>query len=366
MQRGIGKLELLVAIGLAVVVVVALVMSGGGLRFAPKVLAGTAPQLITGNGNGSSTILSPGSGTQGMLPAGLNDIGIFKQVGIGVDPPATNRLLHIKGNICLFERNADSAGFIIHRTGGIGYNRWVVGADDATGFVIKTYPWDGASETYTKVQMVITKDNPATTTVNESKVGIGDTTPTAKLSVAADSGDAIVGNGASAGVFGIGYYGVRGSSGNGYAGYFQGDVFAGGATTVTNGLTVYNGLSVMSGVKSFVMEDPADPSKEIRYACLEGPEAGTYIRGSAELVAGEAVIELPEHFAKVTADEGLTVQLTPVGKWLQLYVVEKGTARIVVREATGQSGSFDYFVNGIRQGYEDFQVIRDRTPAPEK
>jgi hypothetical protein len=110
----------------------------------------------------------------------------------------------------------------------------------------------------------------------------------------------------------------------------------------------------------FVEDHPQDPTTEIVYVCLEGPEAGTYIRGTAQLINGEAVINLPEHFSFVTNDEGLTVQLTPVGEWLQLYVVEKGAQQFIVREANGKSGRFDYLVQGVRKGYENHQVIRDK------
>jgi hypothetical protein len=116
----------------------------------------------------------------------------------------------------------------------------------------------------------------------------------------------------------------------------------------------------VSGTKSFVQADPMDPTKEIIYTSLEGPEAGTYLRGTAQLVDGEAVVSLPEHFSLVTSDEGLTVQLTPTGEWLQLYVVEKGTKRVIVREANGKNGQFDYIVQGVRKGYEIYQVIRER------
>jgi hypothetical protein len=115
-----------------------------------------------------------------------------------------------------------------------------------------------------------------------------------------------------------------------------------------------------TGTNGFVQDYPNDPSKEIVYVSLEGPEAGTYIRGTAQLVSGEAIITLPEHFSLVATEEGLTVQLTPVGEWLQLYVVEKGTQRIIVREANGKNGQFDYLVQGVRKGYEDYQVIRDK------
>jgi hypothetical protein len=121
---------------------------------------------------------------------------------------------------------------------------------------------------------------------------------------------------------------------------------------------------LVSGTKSFVQEDPADPSRTIVYACLEGPEAGTYQRGVGHLVGGRAMIELPDHFAKVTADQGLTVQLTPVGEWLQLYVIEKSPDRIVVAEASGREGSFDYLIQGVRKGYENYQVVRGREEIP--
>lgn len=117
-----------------------------------------------------------------------------------------------------------------------------------------------------------------------------------------------------------------------------------------------------TGTKSFVQAHPADPRKEIVYVSLEGPEAGTYIRGTAQLINGEAVINLPEHFSLVTNDDGLTVQLTPLGEWLQLYVTQKSTKQLIVREASGKSGQFDYLVQGIRKGFKDHQVIRDKEP----
>ncbi|MEM4284512.1 MAG: hypothetical protein QXS96_08515 [Candidatus Caldarchaeum sp.] len=97
-----------------------------------------------------------------------------------------------------------------------------------------------------------------------------------------------------------------------------------------------NGDLQVAGKKQFVQNHPYDPDKEIVYVSLEGPEVGVYIRGTGQLRNGEAIIRLPEHFSLVTNEQGLTVHLTPLGEWLQLYVVEKSTKRIVVREAQGQ------------------------------
>ena len=126
-----------------------------------------------------------------------------------------------------------------------------------------------------------------------------------------------------------------------------------GDVSVTGNLTV-------SGVKSFVQDHPTDLTKEIAYIALEGGEAGTYIRGTAKLVNGKAMIELPEHFRLVTDQEGLTIHLTPRNEWLQLYVVELDTRQSVVREAQGKSGEFDYIIHGVRKGYKHHQVIRTK------
>lgn len=109
------------------------------------------------------------------------------------------------------------------------------------------------------------------------------------------------------------------------------------------------------GAKSFVAADPANGGRLV-YAALEGPEAGTYHRGSARTTDGVAVIELPDHFGAVTEAEGLTVQLTPAGGWSRLYVVEKSLERLVVHSADGGAIAFDYLVQGVRKGYAGFQV----------
>lgn len=126
----------------------------------------------------------------------------------------------------------------------------------------------------------------------------------------------------------------------------------------------FNGDLRVGGLKKFIQAHPTDPTKEIAYVSLEGPEAGTYTRGTVQLVNGEAVIMLPDHFAIVTSEEGLTVQLTPVGEWLQLYVVEKSTTKLVIKEAQGKNGKFDYLVQGVRKGYENYQPVEGKPPLP--
>jgi len=128
----------------------------------------------------------------------------------------------------------------------------------------------------------------------------------------------------------------------------------------STGAVVVSGNFTVTGVKNFAVPDPQNAKKAIYYASLEGPEAGTYYRGTAKTVDGEAVIELPGYFARITEKERMTVQITPVGAPNQLYIATKTPERVVIKVAKGSvDGEFDYFVQGVRKGYLDFAVERD-------
>lgn len=110
-----------------------------------------------------------------------------------------------------------------------------------------------------------------------------------------------------------------------------------------------------TGTKSFVVPDPGDPGRVIRYISLEGPEVGTYFRGRAALENREAIIDVPESFRLVTEEEGLSVQVTPIGAAANLWIKEIGLARIVIHGP--RDVEFFYTVNGVRKGYADFQAL---------
>jgi hypothetical protein len=130
---------------------------------------------------------------------------------------------------------------------------------------------------------------------------------------------------------------------------------------VNSNLTVTGGLYV-SGVKAFVHQHPQNANHDIIYVALEGPEAGTYIRGTGQLRRGLARIALPEHFSAVTSSEGITVQLTCLGECNGLRIAEKRPDHIVVKELMGgeHNVAFDYLVQGVRKGYERFEPVTER------
>jgi len=189
--------------------------------------------------------------------------------------------------------------------------------------------------------------------ISESSIGVdGESKSGVGVLGESESASGVFGTSESGvGVFGTSKSGVgihgKSISTNGVAGQFDGNVQVNGNLSVT-------------GNKAFVQAHPTDPEREIVYVALEGGEAGTYVRGSGQLQSGKAVLALPEHFGLVTATQDLTVQLTPRGEWLQLYVVELDTAQLVVREAQGKSGAFDYLIQGVRRGSEPHEVIRTR------
>jgi len=126
-------------------------------------------------------------------------------------------------------------------------------------------------------------------------------------------------------------------------------------TTAVQG---FGNLSI-TGTKSFAEPHPTDPSKMIDYVALEGPEAGTYFRGTGFISDGSFVINVPEDFRLVTDSEGLTVQLTPVGAPATMYVVSEDLNQIIVQ--SDRDVKFHYMVNGVRASFKNHQPIVENT-----
>lgn len=123
-----------------------------------------------------------------------------------------------------------------------------------------------------------------------------------------------------------------------------------------SGLHSFNDITA-GGTKFFIQPHPFDPSKQIGYVSLEGNEAGTYFRGRGRFVNGRAVIPVPEDFQMVTEDDGLTVQITPLGRMAQVGVVSMDLNHIVAEGS--RDVEFSYLVQGVRRGYASLKPIQD-------
>jgi hypothetical protein len=128
-------------------------------------------------------------------------------------------------------------------------------------------------------------------------------------------------------------------------------------------LNVVGNLIVWGG-KSFGHPHPTDLTKKIVYVAAEAGEALTMARGVSRTENGEATVRLPDHFAMVTSEDApLTVQLTVEGAPALIYVVSKSRQAIGVKMKASdysefQDVTFNYFVQGVRDGFEDHIVVQ--------
>ena len=148
-----------------------------------------------------------------------------------------------------------------------------------------------------------------------------------------------------AGVVGMSrYVGVSGQLFSGSGGFVAegilGTTFGSASDSTVGPWAVFSsGNFGAFGAKHFVEPHPTDAKKVILYSSLEGREVGTYFRGTASIVNGTAVIMVPEDFRIVTADEGLTVQVTPIGGFSQVYVESQD-------------------LNHVRRAFQNFQSVQ--------
>jgi hypothetical protein len=139
-----------------------------------------------------------------------------------------------------------------------------------------------------------------------------------------------------------------------------------GTTTPSSLLHVNGTLTATS--KNFQIDHPLDlENKVLIHSALEGPEVAVYYRGEAQLVDGQAVINLPSYFEPLTRKEQRTVQLTPVGGWAPLYVesaVQDG--RFIVKTANqgNPSQQFYWEVKAVRADVPNLVVERPKEQVP--
>ena len=123
------------------------------------------------------------------------------------------------------------------------------------------------------------------------------------------------------------------------------------------------GMGVFESSEGNALPDTPSRRKakpKIVYCCVKGPEVSMMIRDAGVLKNGKAVIELPEHYAMVTSEEGLTAQITPAGRCNGIFIKELTTRKLVVEELQNGTSNvrFFYLIQGIQKGYEDYTVFK--------
>ena len=129
-----------------------------------------------------------------------------------------------------------------------------------------------------------------------------------------------------------------------------GAITAGGTVTAP---TFRGSINVQSW-KGFDIKHPNKPKHRLRHICLEGPEAGVYVRGR---LTGKNVIELPEYWRGLVDADTITVTLTQIKTSQDLIVdgIEWGT-RVKVRSGNGTDIDCFYLVHAERKDGEKLIV----------
>jgi len=87
-----------------------------------------------------------------------------------------------------------------------------------------------------------------------------------------------------------------------------------------------------------------------------------YTRGSAKLIDGLARVDLDPTFVwTVNPDIGLTAHLTPRDEPVPLAVEQVSATELVVRGPKGSNVAFDYWVTGLRIGFEQMPAVSPKT-----
>jgi len=118
------------------------------------------------------------------------------------------------------------------------------------------------------------------------------------------------------------------------------------AALETAGLTVVGSASVSghfsAATKSFLIDHPTKEGKKLQYGVVESNQHSVLVRGKT----AENIIELPEEWAGLVHEDSVTVQLTPIGSYQQLFVISQDNQRVVVGGSTGQ---YNYTIYGERK-----------------
>ena len=125
-----------------------------------------------------------------------------------------------------------------------------------------------------------------------------------------------------------------------------------GSTTAPSYKLFVNG-SFAATTKSFVIDHPTKEGYKLRYASLEGPENGVYVRGRLK---DNNVIELPEHWLGLVDADSITVDITPIGKHQVLYVDDIANNRVIIGTESDQPVNCFYTVWGERKDVDKLVV----------
>ena len=132
-------------------------------------------------------------------------------------------------------------------------------------------------------------------------------------------------------------------SGKTYANYVD---FNSGVTTLNKTFAI----ATKALAKNFDIKHPTKEGRRLRHSCVETPQNDVYVRGKLD---GNNVIKLPEYWKGLVDPETITVQLTPIGSYQELFYEEvEWCSTIKVINAAGGPVKCSYTVFAERKDVE--------------
>jgi hypothetical protein len=136
---------------------------------------------------------------------------------------------------------------------------------------------------------------------------------------------------------------------------YSGNVTVGGIHDTQGNATVsgvmyakkyFGDISACSGKKNFDIPHPIKDGWRLRHVCIEGPTADVYVRGKLE---NQTEIELPEYWKGLVDPETITINLTPIGVYQELYVEKIVWGRkVIIKNNSGGPIKCNYTIYGER------------------
>ena len=157
----------------------------------------------------------------------------------------------------------------------------------------------------------------------------------------------------------------------------DGNIIANG-TIISNGAFTQNSTMTLSGVgdvaaainsklpassKGFDIPHPNKEGHRIRHICVEGPESGPiYVRGKLD---GKNIIKLPDYWKGLVDEDSITVNLTPIGSFQELFVEDiQWGKNVIVKNSAGGAIKCHYQVWANRLADEKLHVeYEGQSPA---
>jgi len=117
-------------------------------------------------------------------------------------------------------------------------------------------------------------------------------------------------------------------------------VFTTGNQTINGNLNISGNLQITghfsAASKSFLINHPTTIGKKLQYGSLEGPEHGVFVRGKTN----ENIINLPNYWSALVDENSISVNLTPINIYSNIYVVNYNNTRIITN---GNNGNYYFY-----------------------